>query len=374
MKSKKIAKPLSSSRRFEEFVKSRDIILEDILKKYLRAIDRAVDHLKDIVGVRVTASHVQSNELYALKRSLSVLEHQLDQDFDRVERDVSALLNRMRTTVYAIAHIGQAEAMVRALGKDQVFDLSKSKIDSISNKDMRAGGPVEHRAWLAFEKLKRKIVSAYQRGILFDESTQEVLARVMDEFPRARKYKRVPKVIKHPTLKEAEDDEGTAFSLSRKNGEAFGIIDPDLWAQMVDDYKSKEIPFYAGRTTEDAEEYYQEHGVYEWEVEQQATQEFVDQVRAGESDAAKENDVIDFMWLAVLDSATDECCSERDGLTVTEIEEKLDSGELDDDVCDATSVPAHFNCRCALVPISEDLPDREPPSNGDFEDWLNSKS
>ncbi len=373
MKLKKKAEPLSKSKRYEDFIKSRDVTLEDILHKYQRALDRAVDYLKDQVGLRVTHAHIGSHELHMLKISMSHLEHYLDKDFDQVERDVSVLLQRMRGTIYGLSHLGATESMVRALGTDHTFDLSRTKIQAVTSKDMRAGGPVEHRAWLGFERLKRKIMDAYQRGILFDETTQEVLARVMDAFPKAKHYIRGPKKLKHPKLTEAEDDGSTAFSLSKKLGESNGIIDSDLWSQMVEDYKNKEIPFYSVRSPVDAEDYYEEHGVYEWEVEKEATQEFVDQVRAGEIDSANENGIIDMMVIAVLDSATDECCAERDGMTISEIEDALDSGELDEDVCEGTVPPFHFNCRCRVVPVSEDLPERMPPDNGGFEEWLDSR-
>lgn len=367
---KKRVEPLTNSKRYEDFIKSRDRVLEAILGKYQRALDRAVDHLKELVSMRVTHAHVTSSELHQLKRSLSVLEHQLDQDFDRVERDVSVLLYRMRGTIYGLSHVGQSEGMVRALGSDHSYDLSRSKIQKITSQDMRSGGPIEHRAWLGFDRLKRKVVDAYQRGILFDETTTEVLDRVLAVFPKAKKTKRSPKPLKHPTLKEVEDSGDTAFSISKKLGDSYGVIDPDLWDQMLDDYKSAEIPFYANRQPMDEETYYEEHGQYEWEVEKETTQEFVDQVRNGEIDAANENGVIDMVWIAVVDAHTDECCLDRDGLTITEIEDGLDSGAIDADVCDATVPPAHFNCRCRIAPLTDDMPEKAPPENGDFEEWL----
>ncbi len=373
MKPKKKAKPITESPRYDEFIKSRDAVLESILRKYQRALDRAVDHLRDLAVARVAHAHVSNKDLHYLKYSMSTLEHYLDRDFEHVERDVSMLLYRMRGTVYALSHVGQAVAIQRSLGKDATFDLTWKKIESFSKKEMRGGGPIEHRAWLGFERLKRKIVDAYQRGILFDETTQEVIDRVLSAFPKAVKYKRVPTELRRPKLKEAEgEDNPTAFSLSKKLGDTNGIIEPELWDQMVNDYTDSEIPFYANRAPMSEETYYEEHGKYEWEVENEATQEFVDQVRAGEIDAAKENGITDMVWIAVIDGKTDDCCLERDGLTVTEIEDALDSGTIDDD-CDATVPPAHFNCRCRIAPLTDDLPEKAPPNDGSFDEWLDQR-
>lgn len=69
-------------------------------------------------------------------------------------------------------------------------------------------------------------------------------------------------------------------------------------------------------------------------------------------DAAKEMGIKDFVWIAILDDRTDECCWERSGKLTSEIEEMLASGKLDRDLCEAITPPAHPNCRCSLGPVS----------------------
>lgn len=353
MKPKK-PRPLTHSHRYESFIKSRDKVLEEIHRKYLRALDRTLDHLQERTKEIIAHTHVSHQELYMLKRATSMLEHRLDQEFHQVERDVVVLLYRMRGTIYGLSVVGQAQAITRATGKESRVDLSTHKVHTSSAKPMRAGGPIEHRVWICFERLKRKVVDAYQMGILMDDTTQNIIDRVMAAFPKAKLSRSRPE-LKHSSLKESEDDEGaTTFAMNKHLGVVNGVIEPDLWEQMVDDYKNEEIPFYEGRTPIDAESYYEEHGQYEWQLESETTQEFVDQVRAGEMDAANENGITDFVVIAVLDSATDECCAERDGMTITEIEDALDSGELDDEVCEGTTPPFHFNCATAGHTIETD--------------------
>jgi hypothetical protein len=77
------------------------------------------------------------------------------------------------------------------------------------------------------------------------------------------------------------------------------------------------------------------------------------------------------MWIAIIDDKTDDCCLKRDGLTSTQIEEKL-RGEWEKDECQAKVTPAHFNCRCRMAPVSDDLPDQAPADFGGFDEWLNA--
>ena len=145
-----------------------------------------------------------------------------------------------------------------------------------------------------------------------------------------------------------------------------GHIEQSAWEKLVSDYVSEEI-FPRGPL-----DIISSPGVtdaYAWELEKEVTQLFVDQVRRGEHEAAKDNGIPDFIWISVIDNVTDECCKWRDGLTVTEIETQL-KGKHSNDKCQTIVPPAHFNCRCALAPLTDDLPSSPPPDLGDFEDWL----
>jgi hypothetical protein len=139
---------------------------------------------------------------------------------------------------------------------------------------------------------------------------------------------------------------------------------------MVADYTDEYIP--ETRAPEFVYDVKQDSGEYEewygWEIEQEITNDFVTSVREGQETAAKENGVTDFVWIALLDSVTDDCCRWRHAKTSQEIIDELKDKHADDE-CKAVVPPAHFNCRCDLAPMV-DMPDEPPPDFGEFDKWL----
>jgi SPP1 gp7 family putative phage head morphogenesis protein len=94
-------------------------------------------------------------------------------------------------------------------------------------------------------------------------------------------------------------------------------------------------------------------------------------VRAGEIEAAKEQGIDDFVWTAVIDERTDECCLWRDGLLVSEIEAELNGDHSGDD-CDSTVPPAHINCRCRVLPVSAQYVEQQQTGFQGIDEWLAS--
>jgi len=113
---------------------------------------------------------------------------------------------------------------------------------------------------------------------------------------------------------------------------------------------------------------------YVWEFERDLTNEFVKSVRTGQIAAANENGITDFVWIAVIDSKTDECCQWRDGLLISEIRERLGDHRDEDEACniegDNLTPPIHFNCRCTLAPAAENIPDKPDTGAKSFDEWL----
>jgi hypothetical protein len=160
-------------------------------------------------------------------------------------------------------------------------------------------------------------------------------------------------------------------------------IDEAAWKDMVDDYLHDYIPKWRApeyvvdipitdpTITAEGREVW-----YAWEFERDLTQEFVQSVRDGQVGAAKEAGITDFVWIAVIDSVTDACCRWRDGLLVSEIEKELAQHQDEDDECNleggGLTPPLHFNCRCALAPAQDNIPDRPSLEDPDFETWLNT--
>lgn len=369
--------PLTASPRYERFIKQRDQSLERILAKYLTSFDRIVDGLKKRCHevAAYISTHEQSREL--IKRNRQAFEHRIAPWFDIGASRSEQLLIQLRKTTFTLSYIGQAEAIGRTLGKRTAYKLDKRKLDIQVSKEMRFGGSVHARTELAFHRLLRDVLDAFQVSQVMASPLQETLGRIDAAFPKQKKMKRIQKLMA-PMREAANWDDLTEEEREKlEEGFSFGEIDPKEWEKIVDDYISDQIPFgrapedkifLGGKTPEGEDEF-----VYSWQVEQEATDDFISQVRDGEILSANENGINDFQWIAIIDSKTDNCCSVRDGLSTSEIQEKLDNGDLDDD-CDAISPPAHFSCRCRVAPLTEDLPEETTPDEGSWDSWLQSKA
>lgn len=339
-------KPLTDCKRYSNFVDDRDRALEKILHWHLSAMDVIVDKTKRKV-LALALSHP-----LIVDRELSLCSFQL-----------ARLATRLRQKAYGLSHAGEVQAIHNVFGKSRKGTIKPDL------GDMPSGGSVDDRIHLAVCRLKRKIDDALHLADVLDENREEKLARLARAFPPSRPApKTTTRALSHRKLREA----GTVKSMT---------VDDFDWQEILDDYTATELPpdiFQRGPDDKvvffDADA--QEHAVerYSWEVEQEVTEDFVHQVRAGAIDAAKQNGIDDFLWNAVIDSHTDECCDVRDGKTSAEIEAELAQGPIDEDGCEAIVAPAHFNCRCKSVPTTDDLPDQAPPDFKGFDDWLSEKA
>jgi hypothetical protein len=361
-------KPLTDSNNYKAFIQSRDQSLERYLARYLTAIDRIVDSLKN--RCKEVASHIAIQEVSREKAKANrrMFDQRISPWFSMASKRASELLTQMRKTTYTLSYIGQAEAIGRAIGKRTRYELAARDIDEASKEEMTHGGRHEDRIEMHFDALKAKVIAAFQLSQVLESPVEEVLDRIERAFPKQTKMKRISKLI--APMREAAQDK-------KREGWSFGTIDEDEWEKIVDDYLSDEIPF--GRSPEDkimtggVTPEGEDEFIYQWQLEQEVTDDFVSQVRDGEIDSANENGITDFQWIAIIDGKTDDCCLWRDGLTSAEIESQLENEHKGDD-CDATTPPAHFNCRCRVAPMTDDMPKEEPADYGDFLDWLNTKA
>lgn len=363
--------PLSESPRYEAFIKQRDTALDDMLYKHLNVFDRALDRLKERVASQYALMSVQipNPTPFFLKKLADEFEKRIAHEMAEIETVLTVTIHRLRSNVFTISMAAEAEAIGRATGKTARYKIDKDLIAKQRRNQMASGGTVEQRVWIALERLKQKILDAYRMAIMLEESPQETLERLMKAFPPTTTLRRPRRVLKHPSLKERD----RPLDVDVPEPQALGVIDPEAWDQAVDDYLAEEVPFYVGRSARVADDFYNEHERYQWELEQEVTHDFVAQVRSGSIDAARENGITDFMWVAVIDARTDECCRVRDGLSTTEIEKRLADGKIDEGDCEAVVPPAHFNCRCRVSPMA-DLPSDTPPDFGSFDEWLDSRA
>jgi SPP1 gp7 family putative phage head morphogenesis protein len=236
---------------------------------------------------------------------------------------------------------------------------------------MPSGGSIENRIMLSFERLARDIQDAVQLSFVRGDDITTTLARVMKAFPKTRDISSTPALTRRK-LKEAdfEDEELSDYTPS------VSITDQDLWDDILTDYRTTTLPDdIFKRGPHDKTLFYDvdtgmSHERYTWEVEQEITEDFVRSARMGAIDSARDAGIEDFMWIAVIDGKTDDCCSDRDGMSSSEIETALEQGKLSEDDCGAIVPPGHFNCRCDCAPMTDDLPETEPSGYSSFNDWL----
>ena len=366
-------RPLTESPRYEDFVKGRDKELERILGKYLTAFNIILGGLNRHCADVARAISTTGFDHYNARKNRQVFTRRIDPWFDIATRRSAELLTQLRKTVYVLSYIGQAEAIGRATGLRQKYHLDKGNINRGTTHEMTHGGSIDSRMELAFTRLKTDVTDAFHTSQVMESPLDETIDRINRAFPGKKKIKRISKLI--APMRESDFTQGRG---KNKIAFSFGVIDESEWADIVDDYMSDEIPFgrapedkifLGGKTPEGEDEF-----VYQWQVEQEVTDDFVAQVRRGEIDAANENGINDFQWIAITDKKTDDCCLVRDGLSSQEIQDKLDSGDIDDDDCDSIVPPGHFNCRCRAAPISKDMPEVAPPDFGGFDEWMQERA
>lgn len=361
-------KRASDNPQYRKFVGERDRALEKLLSNTQRAIsDSLRAFLLRSVEIISAAYSLQSQSHGSMQ--ISSLERVIN---DRVggmvnhyAAEIYEYSTKLRRTAYTLSYAGEVEALSRAMHKSLKAELTSHDLSTIQHSKTGQGEDMLTRITLALNRIKRKMMDAVQLSIAMEETTPEMVERLLASLPK----KRVVKVPRR-TLKPVRE----ADSLQDKKSLSLDAnISDDAWDQMVQDYQAEYIP--NNRSPESvfdidiAEPELEE--TYGWEIEQQVTDDFVSKVTDGLIDAASENGVTEFIWVAIMDQKTDECCAWRDGLLLSEI--KAQANDHADDDCEGDTPPLHFNCRCRIDPVSDDVKDKAIDENlEDFDDWLNS--
>ncbi len=348
----------------------RDQILEKLL---IKARARQSDNLRHFISLvlqHVSRYYPLLNKNYLDPHTVSVmkrLEWEIEQSAKVVTNQIQNDWRDLKRRTYAFSWAATQKAMLNAgkAGKPEMMPVGKLAHHTGKKSDL---GGVGDRIHLALERLKRKVIDAVQMSRIMEETHEEAMVRAGKAFPAVRVQKRLHELTRALVEANRRPEEGDALY-----GPLF--IDADDWDDIVAEYKDEYVPEwrdprYSMETPISAGED-GEYMLYPWQVEQEMTEDFVGSVRAGEVDSANAQGITDFVWIAVLDSHTDDCCRKRDGLTNAEIEANLD-GEWKADECQASVPPAHFNCRCRIAPATDDLPEKPADNSQDLEDWLNS--
>jgi SPP1 gp7 family putative phage head morphogenesis protein len=365
-----MAHSLANNTRYMKFVRARNKALE---KFHLQTQFRISRHLQDILaGVKdMIASRYSDIISYGIyspqgKEKISRLEIDLKRMISLLAPVITHEVKHLRRICYILTYATEAEAIAQAIGKQTNYQLTRDKVHMIQRQETFGGGNVEERVQYVLNKLHRKIMNAVELSAVNEDNISDAMNRVKSVLPKRRQVSLEPRNLSvGPVLREADNKELPDMST--------GFVDDETWNEMVDSYQSDVVPDWRG--PDQSYTFKKEDGskkeVYAWEMEQEITQDFVYQVRLSQIDAAKENGIKDYVWVAIVDNRTDDCCVWRDGLTTAEIEAKLKS-ERKDDECQSIVPPAHFNCRCVLAPMVEEMPEAVESNEKDFEQWLNS--
>lgn len=357
-------KSLLVSKRYVHFIADRDRALEQMHNHAQRDVSRMLHTtLEQIEGV---ASR------FAIKRD-GINDFALGTAFDTTLGDVFATLApliynrfiRMRKAARLLAYAGELEAIGRATKRvpDYTARVTTTHKITIENSRTLLDEDLLNKVRYDLAKLQMRLVGKFRLAVIQNLTDAELVSKVAEAYPELVIYRRPPRELK--PFREADDD------IPKKEFITTDILDPEDWDLILSSYKDSELPpsRFDQQSTFDPDKVMMR---YNWEIEQDLTDDFVNQVRSGQVDAANQLGIQDFGWVAVIDNHTDECCLQRNGKTTSEIEAGLSDGSIDSDLCDATSPPAHPNCRCSLAPVSN-VDEVEGPDWQSFGDWLNSK-
>ena len=386
MKKKKHKHSFAEQPAYRKWVKARDRALE---KLHTNTQLRSSDVMRKLLtGVlQVCQSHyfqLHNGDISAADQ----LDHGLKMIFHEAIQQFYLLIIQLRRNSYVLAKASEAEIIARLIKKPVKAIVTRQDIHRVVSAEAFAGGDLLRRLKLYADRLRRRVVSQAQSAAIGDDEPKKFLTSVLAAFPRPRRVKRPTRILK-PSLMEADDPRDPFARLGginppeRFGGEndedlsaAIDLIDDAAWQEMVEEYKQDVVPSWRGPEsivdipTTDGDTW------YGWELERDLTNEFVQSVRDGTIEAAKENGITDFVWIAVVDDVTDACCLWRDGLLVSEIEEQLADHESADAECDVEddglTPPLHFNCRCTLAPATDEIPEKPNDGMVEFDDWLNS--
>lgn len=370
----------NDSPRYRRFVNERDKALEQLHINAQKDISVILHNgLERILGVVTRGySNLPANGFFTQQADHAI--QLIDNRVANALADIGpAIIDRwiqFRKHAWLLATLSESEAIAHAFGKQTQNRVTRADLTAVSLGDTFQKENIASRVSLALSRIRRKVMDAVETSKVHQDKLEDALARVMTRaFPSAQAYIRPPRMLKPIKAREADDYKytvGLAVAVeatkARLGSEAF--VDDAEWDDLVDNYKSSQLPstrFFNEPIDIDIGDAELEEW-YAWEIEKELTHDFVDKVRKGQVDAANKAGISDFVWIAVIDSHTDDCCAWRDGLTTTEIQAELE-GKHRGDECDATEPPAHYNCRCALAPVGE-IPERIELDLGEFDEWL----
>lgn len=348
---------LRSSGRYRGFINDRDLALERIHQHAQVDLSRLLySALESVSGF---ASHLAGKA--SKPGAWHVVQHHFERGtgeiFGDCFKNLIMRIKSLRRATFVLTYASEREAIGRATKFRRPVTPAEYRLrreEALNAPTLE--GPLDMRMWHCCLLLRGRIVQAFNLAVIQGLKPEEIMAKVRAAYPKPVVYARPPKAL--TKLKEA-----AGRAIGDTEALTTDFIDDADWDMMVDAYKGTELPPNRFDDNQPSASPTDRMVRYEWEGEQEATEDFVKQVRDGQVSAAKDLGIQEFVWVAVLDDKTcDDCCAPRAGLTTTEIEALGDA-------CDATVPPAHFNCRCQVAPVASTDEVAGPDWQG-FNDWL----
>jgi hypothetical protein len=370
---------LSKNTKYKKFIKARDELLEKFLRKAHLQITAEMDNaFISIIGI------VKGKYQDVMKMSLPIshkvkhFERDLDRIFDLLGINIIPILLEMRRKTTLLTRAGEAEAIYQATGMPIIKKTNEHDIATQALKLFDPESALHKKVNLALSKLKRIVLNELETGITMDFQVDKTVGLIFLKLPKKKLLPEKTKALRPVKTREASDRwAGThyPFKPSLFTGDTWGAVLEDYERDYVPEIRGPEVVFDIKNPWNDEpirSKIEGEDAIYGWEVGKDITHDFVKEVRAGQVDTANLNGITDFVWIAVLDDKTcEKCCEWRDGLTSSEIEDKLKANKDLAEYCDAIAAPAHMNCRCSMAPVVKELGTYDTTdTEKDFEQWL----
>lgn len=367
---------LNTKSSYTRFTDSRDRVLETLL---LKARERVGDQMRRfMVSIKdeVVRTYPLLNKENIDPQTINhvrIMDQQMHIASLKIAFDISNIWKRLKIQSYALAYAGEFQAINNVGIKSHRKKLHQHDISKHAAKDSWFG-TVDNRTQLSLDRIRRDAIDQVEVARILQEDLPTALERVLNVFPKPEIVKQprvLPRNASYKETKIKKDDEEIDIDTPVE------LMDKSEWEDIVDAYEEEYIPSWRDPrtgvletpvTVGQADEYI----TYAWQLESELTEDFVKSVRDGENEAANAKGITDVVWIAVIDKKTDDCCLKRNGLTSTEIEDKLND-EWSGEECRAIVPPAHFNCRCRPMPSADNLPDVPDGDGIDYESWMYPK-
>lgn len=360
---------LSNSQVYRSFVTARDVALEDLYKRAMSEISDVLRGTFETAALTIKANYdkIESSKFEPIisRNTTTDMDRTIDALFVMATQSIVLIQKRLRRTAFKLAKASETEAIGRALQKKVINKIKRESVESVEKSKSPSGGELSQRIDFVLSKLRRRLMTEVSRAAIISQPWKELAPVLFKIFPKSKSLQSRRRILKKAVMLEAD-----------RPGFEFGIdqISDEEWGEIVADYMAEYVPRWRGPDSvlEQAGPKPTKDDFYAWELEQEMTQDFVKAVREGQIEAAKDEGITEFIWIAIVDDKTDDCCMWRDGLLTSEIEYELKTKRADDE-CKSAVPPAHFNCRCTLAPATEYLPESPPTVDlTEFNEWLSN--